>query len=393
MIITLVSTSLIAAAGPGSAHALPDSSSIKPVRPKSASSDAPVSAATPSPRSRKDAQANGIDPTSQLRVAQQARVTRIAPSTTIAPHPNIPAGNVEVRVASLPPADGSVVPTVSSTTDGYHGTVLSTEIQAANRFITNSDNLDASSARGLSNLYTGMRVDGANARGNRVADTAVISVEGKTGNRYTDDYYYVAQASSAFAKVNDSGTARHPSGNLFGGNDITELRTGSTYWNSITGREIDVEVQSGASVLDKVGVQIVQTAKDRVAGTGNDIALGFANQAGATTGWSQGISFGMRNGMWPFNSSSTLIGSHASAMSDGPSYTALNGIDFTAIRFSGAAMTIADGAKICLNVRDACWYHLGTKLYYDVGGQHMLSIEDGTGNIVLKGSLIQHGTP
>ena len=286
-----------------------------------------------------------------------------------------------------------MVPTVSSTTDGYHGTVLGQEIQAANRFIMNSDNLDASSARGLSNFYTGMRVDGANARGNRVADTAVISVEGKTGNRYTDDYYYVAQASSAFAKVNDSGTARHPSGNLFGGNDITELRTGSTYWNSITGREIDVEVQSGASVLDKVGVQIVQTAKDRVAGTGNDIALGFANQAGATTGWSQGISFGMRNGIWPFNISSTLIGSHASAMSNGPSYTALNGIDFTAIRFSGAAMTTADGAKICLNGRDACWYHSGTKLHYDVGGSHMLSIEDGTGNVILKGNLIQQGTP
>ncbi len=330
---------------------------------------------------------------SRSRVDQKTREVRIAPNTAVAPRANIPAERIDVRAAPLPPAGGSVVPTVSSITDGYHGTVVSPEIQAVNRFITNSDNLDATSAKGLSNLYTGMRVDGANARGNRVADTAVISIEGKTGNRYTDDYYYVAQASSAFANVNDSGTARHPSGNLFGGNDITELRTGAIHWNSIIGREIDVEVQSGASVLDKVGVQIVQTAKDRVAGTGNDIALGFANQTGATIGWSQGISFGMRNGMWPFNMSSTLIGSHASAVPGGPSYAALNGVDFTAIRFSGAAITTADGAKICLNARDACWYHLGTKLYYDVGGVHMLSIEDGTGNMVLKGSLTQHGTP
>lgn len=380
-------------AGPSFPHVLKHASSIAPVAQKSAVSSTPDSAVSSSISPDTVPQINKGKARSPSGVAHQASQTRVASNVPATPHGNALLRHIDVRVASALPAGDSVVPTVSSITDGYSGTVASPDIQAVNRFVTNSDNLDATSAKGLSNLYTGIRVDGARSRGNRVADTAVISVEGTTGNRYTDDYYYVAQASSAFANVNDSGTAQHPSGNLFGGNDITELRAGATNWNSITGREIDVEVQSGASVLDKVGVQIVQTAKDRVAGTGNDIAFGFGNQAGATTGWSLGISFGMRNGVWPFNKASTLIGSHASAMPGVSPYAALNGIDFTAISFSGAALATADGAKICLNASDACWYHSGTKLYYDVGGIHMLSIEDGTGNIVLKGGLIQHGTP
>lgn len=84
-----------------------------------------------------------------------------------------------------------------------------------------------------------------------------------------------------------------------------------TYATLGTGEEIDAEVLSGASVQEKYGLTIVQSASDAVQGTYDDAALEFNSQGGSAVPWHYGISFCGYSQLCPFNSTSTLIGIQA----------------------------------------------------------------------------------
>lgn len=218
------------------------------------------------------------------------------------------------------------------------GTLTQTSIAAAHTFNLNSDNVDATTAGGLYNSYHGMVVGGAAAKGHRTGLAGVVSVTGSTNNTGAG-FYYTASASIAFASANDNGAtgAGNARGNLFGGNDSVSLLSGATFWNSVCGREVDIEVRSGASVAYKIGEQIVQLSTDVVAGSIANYGHLIANQSGGSQpGWDYAYTVGGKNGVWPLKSTGTILGSDTTSLG-GPSYAAAYGVDLTGITFSGAA--------------------------------------------------------
>lgn len=230
---------------------------------------------------------------------------------------------------------GPADPLISSS-GSIFGTLTQSSIAAAHKFNLDNDNVDASTSNGLSNLYAGHSVNGVNVKGHRNAGSHVIAVSGKTAN-VTPGWYYTASSSIAVASVNDNGTAPQPRGNLFGGNDSASLLSGATFWNSVCGREIDVEARSGTSVAYKIGLQIVQLSTDAVAGSVVDYGFAIANQSGgAQLGWDYGITLGAKNGVWAIKSTGTIIGADTTSLG-GPSYAASYGVDLSNITFSGAA--------------------------------------------------------
>lgn len=296
-----------------------------------------------------------------------------------------------------PAADGTAGATINAQTGGFYGTTKSTDIQAAYIFNTNSYDLNAFSANGFQNGYFGINIDGANTRGNVTALVGLVNVSHSTSNLYTDPFFYTGLAGNCFASVNDGGTRAHPSGNCFGGNVIVQIRRGATNWNSAVGFEDDVEVQTGASALDVIGHQVVLTKNHSVAGTRANTAYAITRQLGASQGFTCAYCVGGPNGHWPMAADSDLIAALSSAMGGDPPHIVKNVVNTTNMAVTGAVVRASDGQKVCLNSTesstDACIYHLGNKLYYDVGGIHLMSIEDGTGNLVLKGTMTQNGTP
>lgn len=294
-------------------------------------------------------------------------------------------------------ADGTAGATISAKSGGFYGTTKSTDIQAAYIFNTNSYNLNATSANGFQNAYFGINVDGKNTRGNVTALVGLVNVSQSTSNLHTDPFYYTALAGNCFASVNDGGTRAQPSGNCFGGNVIVQIRRGATNWNSAVGFEDDIEVQSGASVLDVIGHQVVLTKNHAVAGTRANTAFAITRQPGASQGFTCAYCVGGPNGHWPMAANSNVIAALSSAMGGEPAHIVKNVVNSTNMAVTDAVLRASDGQKVCLNSTesstDACIYHRGNKLYYDVGGVHMMSIEDGTGNLVLKGTLMQNGKP
>ncbi|MDR3570896.1 MAG: tail fiber domain-containing protein, partial [Candidatus Pacebacteria bacterium] len=187
-------------------------------------------------------------------------------------------------------------------------------------------------------------VTGNGASGNRWSIDGLIGTNGTTslplsvgGIRETADSQNNLGGTS-FSPL----TGDNTSGALWGANFAVNAYSGSTYLRSVIGQENDVEVQSGASALDKMGLQIVQVSGDAMQGVRDDIGLSLNNQIGSTIdppGWQYGISFGRSIGQWPIAASGTLIAALPNTINTGAnplhlSYTAAKGIDFGVVDFS-----------------------------------------------------------
>lgn len=115
-------------------------------------------------------------------------------------------------------------------------------------------------------------------------------------------------------------------GQVFGFSPLAVLYPGATDILNVTGGEINVQVNRGASVAYKSGLQIVGTAADAVQGSTYDAALSISNQNGAI-GFRYGILFSAANGRNALSADGTLIG-----VMNTPSLA--NGIDLTDAAFS-----------------------------------------------------------
>jgi hypothetical protein len=194
-----------------------------------------------------------------------------------------------------------------------------------------SDNI--STPGGLIIAYFADTLTGSAVTGNRTVRSDFLNIIAPTGNPNTSAFFYTAGADSSQANVNDNGTALNSNGNLFAGYDQAVLLNGATYWNSIVGREIDIAVDAGASVLWKVGIQIVLNVADKTQGTLENVGITYGDQNGVTTTWDYGISFSTLKGIWSFGPTSTLIGTEALVYALDRPHVALNGVDFSTVLF------------------------------------------------------------
>jgi hypothetical protein len=216
--------------------------------------------------------------------------------------------------------------TVLSLTESVSGTASgqvnwgSGPIAPLNIINVSSDSLQASTAN-PNTVYGANALDIVHTMangftGSRTAINAMLNINATSGNAairatgYEPQAYYVGVMSTTNVTANDGGTATLPLGWAYGFGGQTVLHGPNTYYQGVIGAEFDVSVQPGASVLDKLGLDVVLFAGDAVHGSMTDAAIGIDANAGMT--WNTGITFGHvygggGGGVWPFNSTSTLI--------------------------------------------------------------------------------------
>jgi hypothetical protein len=208
--------------------------------------------------------------------------------------------------------------------------------------IISSDTVDGSLATGAPNAMRIGHSIQTGAKGSRIGVLYEGSVVGATGDVPATGNQYVAMGSWFRAAANAGGTASNmadSAGVMFGGYDQVVLNSGATFWRGISGREIDVGVETGANVVYKNGLQIVLLPTDAVqaaGGVGYDMGITFGGPATQTAGrgWLTLIGIGAAYGHFPLDTDGCVMEAFDGT---GGTMLAAKGIDFSAMTFSSSA--------------------------------------------------------
>ena len=197
-----------------------------------------------------------------------------------------------------------------------------------------ADEMHAAADMGGRSVVIGQAVNhnfgGPGATGARIAQAAFATMIAPT-NPAAADAFMVAHWGLAQSAYNNGGTAGTARGFMAGYNPQVQLAPGATFWSVVTGGEVDVEVDAGASVAHKIGWNITTIGNDAVHGSVRDTALHIGAVA-SSGGWLMGVQFSdFSGGGKPIASTGTLIGSQ------GAVGTVAKGVDFGAFTFTGNA--------------------------------------------------------
>ena len=222
--------------------------------------------------------------------------------------------------------------------DSWTGTASTADAAILNSIITTSDTIDAASS-GVRQLSMDYTFGGSAMKGFRVGLAVQAGLASESGN--TAGGSYVAAGFTTNIGANDHGTAGGAGfglGEAFGGNFVVHLNSAATYWGGAAGVEINTLVETGASVVDKIGMQIVQVVGDNVAGSRDNVAFSIGNQftQAVGKGWSVGIEFGRQGGYFPMNPNGALF----AAASVGGTMIVDKGIYFPNVTFTTTAITL-----------------------------------------------------
>lgn len=147
----------------------------------------------------------------------------------------------------------------------------------------------------------------------------------------SDRAFYTGIFSKVVANTGDGGTLGAEEGSFFGYGGLVTLTATASSINEVIGAEFDVACEAGSTVKNKMILQLVTVNDDAVKGSGVDAALVICGDASSLVQLDHGIVFGKPGNKW--NVSGTLIGTHTTTNA----MAAVNGVDFSAITFSGNA--------------------------------------------------------
>ena len=133
-------------------------------------------------------------------------------------------------------------------------------------------------------------------------------------------------------------------GQLFGADFTVALNTGATNWLGATGVEIDVLVNSGASVGATTGLQIVHLTGHGKQANLVDAALMIGDQTGVTAGWKNGFLIGTGQSLWPIDTSAGYL--FQAVGSSGFVAAAAGGIDVQHVSFTGTTGPLGSGFAV-----------------------------------------------
>lgn len=170
---------------------------------------------------------------------------------------------------------------------------------------------------------------GAGTRGGRHGVDAFCVLTDATASD-NPDRSYVGGAFTGWAIASDGGGVGTEKGAIFGINPQGVLANGATNFNNVTGGEVNVAINTGASSKIKSGLSICNRSDDAVKGSLYDGLLQLSNQTG-TVRWDYGILFGPMNGAHPVDTTGTIIGTTGTA-------TVANGIDFGSYTFTSSVI-------------------------------------------------------
>jgi hypothetical protein len=136
---------------------------------------------------------------------------------------------------------------------------------------------------------------------------------------------YVAGQFVQSGSANLGGTSStNVAGNVFGIDSNTYTNKSATYLAFVTALEVSTAV--AAAPRSRYGIDIA--GGGTIQGTAEDAAIGI--RAG---NWNWGIDFGGAVSDWPLAVNSTMIGATTRSMGGRSSPVALNGVDFTVVKF------------------------------------------------------------
>lgn len=167
--------------------------------------------------------------------------------------------------------------------------------------------------------------------------SAMMVVQDVTGAPAVGNMSIVAISSKANVSVNLGGTDTTTGGSagfVYAENPVAHTSSGATNIRQVVGSEIDVWTETGSSMMDRMGEQIVITAAG-VGGVRDDIGWSLNNGFQQTSGqipWATGISFGRQGGYFPIATTGTIM---AVIPHTGETVSTANGIDFSAATFTG----------------------------------------------------------
>ena len=202
--------------------------------------------------------------------------------------------------------------------------------------ISVNDTADASSAVPATfALYLAHNLNSGAGAGSRFSLAPVLTKNAAIPGTDASKKFYTPFFSQFYIKASDGGSG--PStfyGDHYGFSSLVQAESGATYLDAVQGGEIDVSVQSGASTALKSILLLASVNSDAVKGSQFDGMLAFGADSTTTAKWSYGAAFGWPRGPWPFDTSSTLIGSVAPGSG---SRVAGYGTDWSGVTFSTAA--------------------------------------------------------
>lgn len=199
-----------------------------------------------------------------------------------------------------------------------------------------TDTATGSGASFLPGLWVAHNIGVGAGEGSRVAFQPVLRIDNPLTDAANRGLFYIAGFPQTYVTKNLGGTSGsgNSRGDVYGGGSLVQLESGATYVHGVTGHENNVSVQTGASVEYKTIQTIIAVNYDAVGGGTFNAMSAYLTDSTATYKWPLGISFGSPLGLWPFDTSSTIIGT--TAPSSG-TRVALNGVDLSGVTFSGSA--------------------------------------------------------
>lgn len=242
-----------------------------------------------------------------------------------------------------------VTPQFLSFNQSGSGTVSSGSGMLYNNFNYNqiwiSNNVDSSSY-GTSALNVELDTNGSSASGQQFAISSVCRVSAAKTPASISECLGIQTLGQVELNMGGTGTGLgQAAGAVFGAGINSIARPGATNLLNVTGMEIGISVDSGATTRSKSGISIATLYnRDLVQGAVYDGALSISAQSGSV-GWKNGILFSDYNGQQPLYSGGTLIATQGSS-------TVTNGIDFSSYTFTGAPirvplMTPASSSDTC----------------------------------------------
>lgn len=153
---------------------------------------------------------------------------------------------------------------------------------------------------------------GASAgEGSRVTSQPILTINNPLTDVSNRGMFYIASFPQTYVNANLGGSsgANNARGSVYGGGSLVQLGSGATFLNDVTGHETNVSVQTGASVRNKMIQTVIAVNSDAVGGTAFSAMTAYLIDGSCTYKWPLGISFGSPLGLWPFDTSSTIIGS------------------------------------------------------------------------------------
>lgn len=242
-------------------------------------------------------------------------------------------------------ADGTTGTGVNATADAYSASNQAlylagnlTNTGTAPYAVLSINDTSASGTTGdgfIPGLFIAHNIGASAGEGSRVANQSILTIANPVTSA-TGNFYYIADFPRAYVSKNLGGSigANNSRGDVYAFGALAELQSGATYVHGVTGAEIDVSVKTGASVDYKSILSVISVNADAVGGSVFNAMQFFAADQTTSYKWPLGIGFGNPVALWPFDTSSTIMGTTAPAIG---SRVANHGIDFSGVTFSGSA--------------------------------------------------------